>query len=193
MNEHCRKYRDTLHAQFDGGLVMEVAAHEHAAECLECRAYCDQLRTLNSALLALSLEMPRNALVQRVKSSVAAEPLYTNDAHWWLPAAAACTVVLLSGLLLYFAVPVDPARWWDYANQPSTTPSWMLGEISLVEELASLERYWANSSARLDSLSTPLWSGVAGVATLFLVAFNGAKAYSLRTASNQSSYRRTWR
>lgn len=180
MNDTCKRYRESLRAQFDARLDIEDAAEEHAASCAECRAYRDQIAALDAAFFAMPLEAPRNALMQRVKSRIAAEPVYANDARWWLPAAALCSCALLSIAIVYFAVPVDPRAWWNYANETSVTPQWMLGEISLSGEIASAQAMWGDLSELLAPFSTPLLWAFAGLAAVVLTAVNGAEAYRLR-------------
>jgi len=181
MNDACKQYRELLRAQFDAELDLENVAHDHAADCGDCRAYRDQMAALNAAFFAMPLEVPRNALMQRVKSRIASEPAYTNDARWWLPAAALCACALLCIAVVYFALPVDPWTWWDYASETSATPQWMLGEISLSHEIASAQALWSYMSEMLAPFSTPLLWTFAGLAALVLATVNGAEAYRLRT------------
>ena len=181
MNNTCNEYRDSLRERFDTGLGLAEVAGDHAATCAECRAYRDQLAAVDAALFAMPLEVPRNVLVQRVKSRLAAEPAYTNDARWWLPAASLCAGALLCACVLYFAVPIDPWTWWDYASESSATPQWMLGEISLAHEIASAQALWNEVSELLAPFSTPLLWMLAGLAAVVLATVNGAEAYRLRT------------
>ena len=181
MNDVCKQYRESLIAKFDAGLGLDDVALDHAADCAECRAYSNQMVALNAAFLVMPLEVPRNALMQRVKSRIASEPAYTNDARWWLPAAALCACTLLCIAVVYFALPVDPWTWWDYANETSATPQWMLGEVSLSREIASAQALWSNISEMLAPFSTPLLWTFAGLAALVLATVNGAEAYRLRT------------
>ncbi len=181
MNEACNQYRESLCAQFDAGLALEVAAQDHAASCAECAAYRERLAAMNNAFFAMPLEAPRNALVQRVKAQVAAEHVYTNDVRWWLPAASLCACALLCVAIVYFAVPVDPWTWWDYASETSATPRWMLGEVSLAREIASAQALWNDVTGLLAPFSTPLLWILAGLAAVVLTAVNSAEAYRLRT------------
>ena len=181
MNDTCSKYRMSLREQFDAGLGLEEVTDDHAATCPECRAYHEQMAALNAAFFMMPLEVPRNVLVQRVKSRLAAEPAYANDARWWLPAASLCAGALLCACVLYFAGPIDPWAWWDYANETSATPQWMLGEISLAQEIASAQTLWHDLSGALAPFSTPLLWMLAGLAAALLMAVNGAEAYRLRT------------
>lgn len=181
MNDVCNEYRVSLRERFDAGLAVEEVSEDHAATCPDCRAYREQVAALNAALFMMPLEVPRNALVQRVKSRLAAEPAYANDARWWLPAASLCAGALLCVCVLYFAVPIDPWTWWDYASETSVTPQWMLGEISLAQEFASAQALWNDVSEVLAPFSTPLLWMLAGLAAALLTAVNGAEAYRLRT------------
>ena len=83
--------------------------------------------------------------------------------------------------IVYFAVPVDPWTWWDYASETSATPRWMLGEVSLAREIASAQGLWNDVTGLLAPFSTPLLWFLAGLAAVVLTAVNSAEAYRLRT------------
>lgn len=190
MNTDCAAYRESLRARFDDGAPLGPEAPDHADHCAACAAYRSELCALDDAFAAMPFEVPRNALAHRVKARLAAEPAYTNDARWWLPAAAALACSLVIGAAWYFAVPVDPWTWWDYANRSGATPAWMLREISFNAELATAQAYWGRFAALLAPFSSSLVWTVVAAAALVLAGVNGAEAYRLRTAANPS---RQWR
>jgi hypothetical protein len=193
MNVDCTTYRESLRRHFDTGADIARDTPDHAAECAGCAGYRDELIALTDAFAVIPLEIPRNALTQRVKSRLALEPVYANDARWWLPAAAAFACALLVGATLYYSVPIDPWTWWDLANQSGATPEWMSREMSLTDDLAMAQGYWDDFSAMFTSISTPLLWTVAAAAAVFLAGLNGAEAYRLRVASNQTIRQRQWR
>ncbi len=193
MNTDCTAYRDSLRARFDAETAFAQDARDHAAECAECAAYREELIALTNAFSAMPLDIPRNALAQRVKSRLALEPACSNDARWWFPAAAAFACVLLVGATLYYSVPIDLWTWWDLANQSGATPEWMLREMSLTDDLAMAQGYWDDFSALFTLVSTPLLWTVAAAAAVFLAGLNGAEAYRLRVTSDQTVRQRQWR
>jgi hypothetical protein len=189
MNSGCAEYREALRAHFDNGDDQPIT-HDHVHACQSCAAYRNELIALHVAFAAMPLEMPRNALAQRVKARLAAEPAFANDVRWWMPATIACSVALLVALTVYFAVPIDPWTWWDYASRPAATPQWMLGEMSFTGELLAAQAYWNDFSGVFRGVSTRVLWSVAALAALFLAGLNGAKAYRLR---HHPMHQHTWR
>ncbi|MBM3288598.1 MAG: hypothetical protein FJY92_00460 [Candidatus Hydrogenedentes bacterium] len=184
MNTDCSTYRETLRTRCDAGAGMADGAPDHADECAACAAYRDELIAFSDAFAAVPLEVPRNALVQRVKARLADEPAYANDVRAWLSAAGALACALLVGAALYFGAPVDPWTWWDYAIETGATPEWMLRGTTFDAEVAIAQGYWNEFSALLAPYSsTAMWSAAAAAA-LVLVALNGAEAYRLRARWN---------
>lgn len=193
MNTECTTYREALHVSFDAGEVIAANLAIHAEQCAACAAYRDELAALDAAFLAIPLEVPRNALAQRVKARLAAEPAHANDARWWLPSAAvlACTIAVCAAW--YFAVPVDPWTWWEYANQTGPTPEWLVRETPLDAEFAAMQLYWNGFSGYLGSFSSSLMWTVVATGALIVAGLNGAEAYRLRVATNQTAHQRRWR
>ncbi|NUM54872.1 MAG: hypothetical protein HUU46_14595 [Candidatus Hydrogenedentes bacterium] len=191
MTNECGIYRAQLREAFDAGAGPPDGGH--ASTCAECAVYRDTLWSIAASLAAMPLEVPRNALKQRVKMRLAAEPSYANDARWWLPAAAVAACALLVGLTVYYAVPTDPYLWWDYANQTAATPDWLLREMSITEDVAAVQRYWSDFTAVFASVSSPLLWAVAAAAVVLLVCLNGAEAYRLRLAAGEPVRNRKWR
>jgi len=193
MNNDCKTYRESLRERFDAEADIARDTPDHAAECAGCAVYREELIALANAFSAMPLDIPRNALAQRVKSRNTLEPVCSNDARWWFPAAAAFACALLVGATLYYSVPIDPWTWWDLANQSGATPEWMSREMSLADDLAMTQGYWNDFSAMFTSISTPLLWTVAAAAAIFLAGLNGAEAYRLRVASDQTIRQRQWR
>lgn len=193
MKQDCVTYRALLRERFDAGAPLEVEGPEHAEACADCAAFRERLLGFAGAFGAMPLEVPRNALTQRVKSRLAAEPAYSNDTRWWLPAAALCACALLVCTVLYYSVPLDPAVWWDFANESSVTPAWLSGEFSLANDLAMMQVYWNDVSTVFALSSSPLLWAVATAAVILLAGLNGAEAYRLRIGPDAPAQNRPWR
>jgi len=190
MNTDCMEYRELLRERFDAGMPVDDGAPDHADRCPECAAYRHNLVAMEDAFAALPLEAPRNVLVQRVKARIAAAPAHANELRWWLPAAALLACALSAGAIWYFAVPVDPWTWWDYANQAAAASDWAQGVESFEADLAAVQEYWDSFSAPFASYPATLLWGVAICVIVLLAALNGTEAYRLRTVSARPRQRR---